>query len=167
MEFEEFREVFEKAISDVSSPIQKYKVIAATIGTAFNVRDDEIAIFSYDSSREMLVFVWPQSLVRVGSIPLNAHRCLVSKTAIEKKAVLDNNFASTPHLYMFEHFLSDKAMRVPIQKIISVPVVKDNQVRGVVQIARKGQDRDSSGADFSSADLALLGKVSEIIAGYL
>jgi GAF domain-containing protein len=163
MNAEEFRETFEKMIAATSSPMQKYEVIVALLASAFHIKNDEVAIFSYDSSREVLVFVWPQSLKSVGSIPLNAHRCLVSKTAVEKKGVLDNSFASTPHLYMFEHFLSEKAKRVPIQKIMSVPVIREDQLKGVVQVARKGADRDSSGADFSSIDLALLTSISGLI----
>ncbi len=162
-----FRESFEKSIAAASSPIQKYEVIAASVAAAFNIKEDEVALFSYDISRDALVFIWPQSLKSVGSIPLNAHRCLVSKTAIERKGVLDNGFASTPHLYMFEHFLSDKAKRVPIQKIMSVPIIIEDTLRGVIQAARKGPDRDSSGADFSSADLALLIYISGLIGEYI
>jgi len=167
MNSEEFREAFEKSIAAVSSPIQKYEVIATLIAGAFSVKDDEIALFSYDTSREVLVFVWPKSLKSVGSIPLNAHRCLVSRTAVEKKGELDNSFASTPHLYMFEHFLSDKVKRIPIQKIMSVPVMMGDQLKGVVQTARKGPDRDSSGPDFSSTDLALLTFMSGIIGEHI
>jgi len=167
MNSEEFRVTFGKSIAAASTPIQKYEVIATLIATAFSIREDEVALFSYDVSREVLVFVWPKSLKSVGSIPLNAHRCLVSKTAVEKKGVLDNSFASTPHLYMFEHFLSDKGKRIPIQKIMSVPVMTGDQLKGVVQTARKGPDRDSSGADFTSADLALLTFISGLIGEYL
>lgn len=167
MNCEEYREIFEKSIAEASSPMQKYEVIASSIAAAFSVKDDEVALFSYDLSREVLVFVWPKSLKSVGSIPLNAHHCLVSRTAIEKKGVLDNSFASTPHLYMFEHFLSDKLKRIPIQKIMSVPVIKGDELKGVVQTARKGQDRDSSGADFNSADLVLLTFISGMIGEYI
>jgi len=167
MNSEGFREAFEKSIAAVSSPIEKYEVIATLIAAAFSLKDDEVALFSYDTSREVLVFVWPKSLKSVGSIPLNAHRCLVSRTAVEKMGVLDNSFASTPHLYMFEHFLSDKMKRIPIQKIMSVPVMIRDQLKGVVQTARKGPDRDSSGVDFSSADLALLTFISGLIAEHI
>jgi hypothetical protein len=164
---EEFKEAFEKSIAEASSPLQKQEVIASSIAAVFSIRDDEVALFSYDLSREVLVFVWPKSLKSVGSIPLNAHHCLVSKTAVEKKGVLDNCFASTPHLYMFEHFLSDKLKRIPIQKIMSVPVMMGDQLKGVVQAARKGQDRDSAGAYFNSADLSRLSFIAGIIGEYL
>lgn len=167
MNLEQFTQNFNKSIADAKSPKDKIEVIVGSLGAAFGVGRDEVAIFSLDKSREVLVFIWPQSLNSIGSIPLNAHRCLVSKTAIEKTGGLDNSFSSTPHLYMFEHFLSEKDKRVPIQKIMSVPVISGDILKGVVQIARKGPDRESAGPDFTAADLASLAAFSGVIAGYL
>jgi hypothetical protein len=154
-------------IAAASSPMEKIETIVASLSKVFAVEPDEVALFSFDQSREVLVFVWPLSLKSVGSIPLNAHRCLVSKTAVDRTAGLDNSFASTPHLYMFEHFISAKDKRLPIQKIMSVPAMHDGQLRGVIQIARKGVDRESSGGDFSAVDLASLSSVASCIAAYL
>lgn len=167
MNLEEFRMSFEKEIVSAITPSQKLAVIVASLGTAFCVGIDEIAIFAYDRDRDVLVFVWPESLKAVGSIPLNAHRCLVAKTAAERQGHLDNSFASTPHLYMFEHFLADKKKRVPIQRIMSAPVMRNGQLASVVQVARKGADRDSAGADFTARDLELLTAYLEIVARYL
>jgi hypothetical protein len=163
----DFAENFKKMVAGASSPLEKLEIMAGSLGTAFSVNKDEVAIFSFDKSREVLVFIWPDSLKTVGSIPLNAHRCLVAKTAIENKGGLDNCFASTPHLHMFEHFLADKAKRLPIQKIMSVAVMRGDQLKGVVQIARKGLDRDSAGADFTTSDLEKLTVFADIIADYL
>lgn len=167
MNFEEFAVSFKKSVAAASTPIEKLEVIAGSLGAVFGVSSDEVAIFSLDESREVLVFVWPHSLKGIGSIPLNAHRCLVTKTAMENKGGLDNSFASTPHLYMFEHFLSAKEARVPIQKIMSVPVMSGDHLKGVVQIARKGFDRDSAGVDFTTADLSLLTAMTDLFADYL
>lgn len=167
MNAEEFRLNFEREIAVASSPVNKIETIAAALANAFGVGTDEVAIFSFDSSREVLVFIWPQSLKSVGSIPLNAHRCLVAKTAVEARSGLDNSFASTPHLYMFEHFLSEKVKRVPIQKIMSVSVMDGEQLKGVIQIARKGADRDSAGPDFTNTDLESLVAFASVIARYL
>jgi hypothetical protein len=166
MKVEVFRQSFEKEIAEAASPVKRVETIAASLGNAFAVGNDEIALFAYDSNREVLVFVWPHSLKSVGSIPLNAHRCLVAKTAVERQAGLDNRFASTPHLYMFEHFLADKEKRIPIQKIMSVPVMHGEQLKGVVQVAKKGADRDSAGVDFSAMDLQSLTEFVGIIARY-
>lgn len=167
MNIDEFTASFKKSVAAAKSPMERLEIITGSLGAAFGVSSDEVAIFLLDESREALVFIWPHSLKSIGSIPLNAHRCLVTKTAVEKKDVLDNSFSSTPHLYMFEHFLAEKGARVPIQKIMSVPVICGNILKGVVQIARKGSDRDSAGVDFTSADLAFLSAAAVIIADYL
>ncbi|NVN98509.1 MAG: GAF domain-containing protein [Geobacteraceae bacterium] len=167
MNYEQFALNFNRTIVDAVSPLEIVEAVAASLGEAFTVGRDEVAIFSFDKVREVLVFIWPHSLKSIGSIPLNAHRCLVSKTAMEKSGSLDNSFASTPHLYMFEHFLTDKEKRVPIQKIMSVPIMGGSNLKGVVQVARKGLDRDSSGADFSAADLELLTYAAMTVADYL
>lgn len=167
MNMEEFRNRFASAIASAKSPMERFELIAKVFGEYFGVKSDEVAIFSLDRDREVLVFVWPGSLKSVGSIPLNAHRCLVSKTAVETKASIDNTFATTPHLYMFEHFLANKETRIPIQKIMSVPVLDSNQLKGVVQVARKGVDRESAGEDFKPADLEALTGFAGIIAPYI
>lgn len=167
MNAEQFALDFNNVIAGAESPMKRVETIAASLGTAFGVGRDEVAIFSFDKSREVLVFIWPHSLKSIGSIPLNAHRCLVTKTALELKGSMDNSFASTPHLYMFEHFLSEKEKRVPIQKIMSAPIMSGSTFKGVVQVARKGLDRESSGADFSVADLELLTSAARIVADYL
>lgn len=153
MDFAEFSGKFASSITVAATPIERYELIGSQLGEYFGVRGDEVSIFSFDKSRDTLVFIWPRSLKTVGSIPLNAHKSMVSKTAVEKRASLDNSFATTPHLHMFEQFLSDKDKRVPIQKIMSAPVLDSDEVKGVIQIARKGVDRQSAGADFTDSDL--------------
>lgn len=167
MTIEQFTLDFKQTIAGSGSPMVKMETIAAALGAFFGVGKDEVAIFSYDNDREALVFIWPHSLKSVGSIPLNAHRCLVSKTANDKCGSLDNSFASTPHLYMFEHFLSEKEKRIPIQKIMSAPIMINGILKGVVQVARKGPDRDNSGPDFTSTDLESLTTAARIVAEYV
>lgn len=167
MDLDQFKDQFNTSIVDAKSPKERVELIVALLCTAFGAGKDEVALFSFDKSREVLVFIWPKSLNTIGSIPLNAHRCLVSKTAVEQKGGLDNRFSSTPHLHMFEHFLSEKDKRIPIQKIMSAPILSGGILKGVVQIARKGQDRESSGADFNNSDLEFLSATTELFAGYL
>ena len=160
-------DLYRERMAKAETPKNRLLATAAFLSEIFLVNKDEIAIFIYDSSREVLVFAWPDSLKGVGSIPLNAHRCLVAKCAQELCGGLDNSFASTPHLHMFEHFISEKEKRIPIQKIMSVPVVSTNLLRGVIQIAKKGADRESAGVDFSTADLKLLEALAGEFAEYI
>ncbi len=163
MNIEDFCTGLESRIAAASSPKMRIEIIAEALSELFRVKLDEVAIFSLDKSRDVLVFVWPDSLKSVGSIPLSAHRCLVTETALDNKCVLDNSFASTPHLYMFEHFLTDKTKRIPIQKIMSSPINDGVTLKGVIQIARKGESRDTSGEDFQSIDIENLSSVAAVI----
>ena len=54
--------------------------------------------------------------------------------------------------------------QMPIQKIMSVPVVHSGNVMGVVQISRKGLDASLAGADFTGDDLKQLEQAAEILA---
>jgi hypothetical protein len=55
--------------------------------------------------------------------------------------------------------------QLPIQKIISVPVARqDEKVMGVVQVSRKGLDEKLAGADFTGEDLKRLERVADILA---
>jgi hypothetical protein len=157
----------ETELAAAATPKARLEAAAGELSAFFGVSRDEVAIFSFDTLREMLVFVWPPSLKTVGSIPLNAHHCLVSKTATERRGSLDNSFMTTPHLYMFEHFLADKGQRIPIQKIMSVPMGENGHLAGVVQVARKGHERDAAGPDFTGDDLAALTCMARLIGGYL
>lgn len=167
MDFAEFSGRFASSIAAAATPIDRYELIASQLGEYFGVKADEVSLFSFDQSRDMLVFIWPGSMKSVGSIPLNAHKCMVSKTAVEKQAVLDNSFATTPHLHVFEHFLSDEAKRIPIQKIMSAPVVDSAGLKGVIQVARKGVDRQAAGDDFTSDNLHDLCGFAAMLSDYL
>jgi GAF domain-containing protein len=55
--------------------------------------------------------------------------------------------------------------QMPIQKIMSVPVVHaGGDVVGVVQVSRKGLDASVSGADFTGDNLKQLEQVATILA---
>jgi len=76
------------------------------------------------------------------------------------------------HVSLFEAVklgtLSDEEDRsqeqMPIQKIMSVPVVGSGNIMGVVQISRKGLDASLAGADFTGEDLKQLEQAAEILA---
>lgn len=167
MSLSDSAEKFAKLVAEAPSPVKKLEVIAGVLARTFKVDVSEIGIFTFDADREMLVFVWPVSGHAIGSIPLNAHKCLATKTALEKTGEFNNSFASTPHLAMFESFIPGKENRVPIQKILSVPIMKGDRLRGVIQISRKGPDRESAGPDFTRADLNHMSTVAAILADHL
>jgi GAF domain-containing protein len=58
----------------------------------------------------------------------------------------------------------DALERMPIQKIMSVPVQSGGKVMGVVQVSRKGPDASLAGADFTAHDLKQLEQAAGILA---
>jgi GAF domain-containing protein len=138
--------------------------IAHVISQQFKVHEDEVAILRIEETR--LIFVYPMKLHDVGYIPLNATASVAGRTAASKKAEVINNFAQTRHVSVFESVelttnqhivLDDKHHDKPvIQKLMSVPVLKDGKSVGVVQVCRKGLTGPSSGADFHPEELQKL-----------
>jgi GAF domain-containing protein len=131
--------------------------LASDIGKAFSVRPDEVALLATTPDDKFLRFVVPERLQNVGSIPVNSTSAMVSRTAREKRSEFINNFTAARHSTVFEAVPLDSKQRGdPIQKIMSVPVVHENKVIGVLQVSRKGKSVTTAGADFSPADLAML-----------
>ena len=60
---------------------------------------------------------------------------------------------------------SEGPEQMPIQKIMSVPVVQpDGKVLGVVQVSRKGPDKSLAGEDFTREDLKQLVQAAQVLA---
>jgi GAF domain-containing protein len=131
--------------------------LAGDIGKAFSVRPDEVAILATTADEKFLQFVVPDKLQKVGTIPINSTSAMVSRTAREKRAEIINNFTTARHSTVFEAVpLEAKQRGDPIQKIMSVPIVAESKVAGVLQVSRKAKTVTTSGADFTPKDLANL-----------
>ncbi|HUJ39786.1 MAG TPA: GAF domain-containing protein [Candidatus Acidoferrales bacterium] len=138
--------------------------LAGEIGKAFSVRPDEVAILATTPDEKFLRFLVPEQLRNVGTIPVNSTSALVSRTARERRAEIINNFTIARHSTVFEAVPLDSKQRGdPIQKIMSVPVMTDNKVAGVLQVSRKGKSVTTAGADFSQAELNTLGQYANHI----
>ena len=137
--------------------------LAHQMAKQFKVQEDEVAILRIDETK--LIFVYPVKLHDVGYIPVNATSSVAGRTASSKKPEVINNFAQTRHVSVFESvdltpnhgpLGGEKHERPIIQKLMSVPVLKDGKVVGVVQVCRKGLSGPSAGLDFTPADLQRL-----------
>jgi hypothetical protein len=166
MSFDIFFEGLKSCLAAVTAPDDRLRVVAEEVAAFFGVRPHEIGLFSVDVKRHEITFRWPLSMAKVGHIPLNAVNSLVAKTANERTATLDNFFARTRHLFMFEHMLADKTERITAQKIMSVPIIVDDAVTGVIQVVRKGASAVEAGDDFFPQNLADLERIATILATY-
>lgn len=128
--------------------------LANGIASAFGVKKDEVAIL-YLSPDEMLRFVYPVKFSKLGAIPVTSGRSLAVKTIKEKRGDVVNNFSVYKHPTVFESIdPSTESKATPIQKIMSVPMVSDGKVAGVIQVSRKGRAGEAIGPDFTPKDLA-------------
>ncbi len=161
-----FESLFAKLRGDlagVTDPVGRLRIVAEEVAAYFGVRPHEVGLFSVDAKKHEITFRWPVSMATVGHIPLKAVNSLVAKTANEKVASLDNAFARTRHLFMFEHMLADKSERITAQKVMSAPILAEGAVTGVIQVVRKGATPVEAGDDFTEQNLADLERIAAIL----
>jgi len=163
MSFEGLFARLKESLAGVTDSAGRLRVVAEEIAAYYGVRPHEIGLFSVDVKKHEITFRWPVSMAKVGHIPLNAVNSLVAKTANEKIASLDNAFARTRHLFMFEHMLADKTERITAQKVMSAPIQTDGTVTGVIQVVRKGATAVEAGDDFTEQNLADLQRIAAVL----
>src|SRR5271166_3990092 len=132
------------------------------------VRRSEVALLRLE--KNSLRFIFPPELRSAGVLPLSGS-AVAARTAATRCPLLSNTFMRVKHVSLFEAVKlgteADEDDRshgqLPIQKIMSVPVVHTGTVRGVVQVSRKGLDSSVAGIDFTSEDLKQLEQAAEIL----
>jgi hypothetical protein len=141
--------------------------VAETLGAIFRAQPDEVAILEVLPPGKLLRFVLPERLRTVGSIPLTSGSALAARTARERRSDILNNFPSVRHASVFEGVPLGRRSDVAIQKLMSVPIIRENRVVGVVQVCRKGISPMDAGPDFTSTDLAELRGLSDVLGRFL
>jgi hypothetical protein len=143
------------------------KKLAVQLGNAFGARKDEVAILRVSPDGKALRFLYPVKLQKVGEIPLTTAHSLATKTIRDRRGEIVNNFSVYKHPTVFESVdLSAEEKANPIQKIMSVPMVAEGKVMGVIQISRKGHPGDQIGPDFTPKDVTELAAVGSILGKY-
>jgi GAF domain-containing protein len=141
--------------------------VCLTLARILGVHRDEVALLRRE--RNSLRFVFPPELRAAGALPLSGS-AVAARTAASRTPLLSNSFARVKHVRLFESVKlaaveDDSSQQMPIQKIMSVPVMSSQgNVMGVVQVSRKGPDAVLAGADFARDDLKRLEKAGEILA---
>lgn len=142
--------------------------LAAQISNGFKAKKEEVAILRLSADARVLNFIFPVKLAVVGAIPLTTTHSLAAKTIRDKRGEIVNNFPTYKHATVFEAVdLSEQEKAVPIQKIISSPMVVEGKIVGVIQISRKARPGEPVGPDFTQADLAQLATVGSILGKYI
>ncbi|MFY9647695.1 MAG: hypothetical protein WAK29_21125 [Terriglobales bacterium] len=141
--------------------------VCMKLAQILRVRRSEVALLRLEKGS--LKFIFPPELRSAGVLPLGGS-AVAARTAATRTALLSNTFMRVKHASLFEAVKlgtveEDHSMeQVPIQKIMSVPVVQPPEhVIGVVQISRKGLDAKGAGADFTTEDLKQLEQAAAIV----
>jgi len=143
--------------------------VCLKLAQILHVRRCEVALLRLE--KNSLRFVFPVELRTAGVLPLSG-TAVAARTAATRTPLLSNTFMRVRHVSLFEAVKlageeeDDKRLeQMPIQKIMSVPVVQaGGKVMGVVQVSRKGADASLAGADFTAEDLKRLEKAAGILA---
>jgi GAF domain-containing protein len=142
--------------------------VCLKLAQALHVRRSEVALLRLEEGS--LRFIFPPELRSAGVLPLTGS-AVAARTAATRTPLLSNAFTRVKHFSLFEAVKlgageEDRSQeQMPIQKIMSVPVVRSGgNVMGVVQVSRKGLDASLAGTDFTGEDLKQLERAAEILA---
>jgi hypothetical protein len=138
--------------------------LAEAISHHLHVNPDEVAILVLVRGGQFLQFVHPEELQGVGTIPLTSTSALAARSAREKRSETNNNFVIARHASVFEAVPLNDQRAKPIQKIMSVPILMNSNVVGVLQASRKGMTPAAAGQDFTPMDLNKLIEIAGQIA---
>jgi len=143
--------------------------VCLKLAQILHVRRSEVALLRLEKGS--LRFIFPAELRSAGVLPLTGS-AVAARTAATRTSLMSNAFMRVKHVSLFEVVKlgaggdeeDRRQEQMPIQKIMSVPVVHSGNVMGVIQVSRKGLDPSLAGEDFTGDDLKHLEQAAEILA---
>jgi hypothetical protein len=140
--------------------------IVRSVSVEFGAKTDEVAILLLTSDRKHLRFAAPRKFADLGTIPVSKRDSIAVNILARKSGEAMNNVPMIKHVSFFESVkIRDRA--VPIQKMITVPILLRGEAVGVAQISRKGESPGEAGPDFTAADVAKAQDLFSKISPYL
>jgi hypothetical protein len=141
------------------------RVVKAMTGV-FSCKPDEVAILVLTSDGKHLRFIAPRKFTDLGTIPITKRDSIAVTVLGKRSGEVMNNVPMVKHVSFFESVkLRDRV--VPIQKMITVPILFRGQALGVAQISRKGETPGEAGPDFTTTDVRRAQDIFEGVAPYL
>ncbi|HLA76535.1 MAG TPA: GAF domain-containing protein [Vicinamibacteria bacterium] len=139
--------------------------VVKTVAAQCGAKSDEVAILWLTSDGKHLRFVAPKKFVQLGTIPLTKRDSIAVAVFAKKVAEANNNVPLVKHVSFFESVkLRDRPL--PIQKMITVPILHRGQAVGVAQVSRKGETGAQAGPDFTTPDVEKVQGIFEAVAAY-
>jgi len=140
--------------------------IVKRVSGAFAVKTDEVAILLLTADGKHLRFVSPRKFAELGTIPVTKRDSIAVNILGKRVGEALNNVPMVKHVAFFESVkLRDRP--VPIQKMITVPILLADEAVGVAQISRKGETPAEAGSDFSGADVKIAQEMFQEVAPFL
>jgi hypothetical protein len=139
--------------------------VVKAVGSSFGSKADEVAILILTTDGKHLRFVAPRRFTDLGTIPITKRDSIAVGTLAKKTGEAMNNVPMVKHVAFFESVkLRDRV--VPIQKMITVPILNRGTPIGVAQVSRKGETPAEAGADFTSSDVKKAQDLFESVAPF-
>jgi hypothetical protein len=144
---------------DMAERVVKY------VAGAFAAKTDEVAILFLTTDGKHLRFVAPRKFSDLGTIPITKRDSIAVNIFGRRVGEAMNNVPNVKHVAFFESVkLRDRA--VPIQKMITVPILADGDAIGVAQVSRKGETPAEAGPDFMPGDVKKAEQIFEAVAPF-
>ena len=140
--------------------------VVKVVSQEFSCKQEEVAVLLLSSDGRHLRFIAPRRFAELGSIPTSKRDSIAVGVLSKRSGDVINNVPMVKHVSFFESIkLKDKP--IPIQKMVTTPLLVKGQPVGVVEISRKGETSRDAGPDFTPADLRHVQEVFEGIAPLL
>jgi hypothetical protein len=140
--------------------------VVKTVASSFGCKTDEVAILIVTSDNKHLRFAAPRKFADLGTIPVTKRDSIAVNILGRKAGEAMNNVPMVKHVAFFESVkLRDKVL--PIQKMVTVPILLGGEAVGVAQISRKGETPGEAGPDFTPSDVKRVQEFFADVAQYL
>jgi hypothetical protein len=140
--------------------------VVKAVSQSFSCKADEVAILMVTADGKHLRFAAPRKFCDLGTIPVTKRDSIAVNVLGKKTGEAMNNVPMVKHVAFFETVkLRDKV--IPIQKMITVPILNQGNAVGVAQISRKGETPAAAGPDFGQADVRKAEQIFEAVAPHL
>ena len=154
-----------------ASPEEKWaealSMVAQHTAQIFKVAPSEVAVLMRTDDGTNLKFVYPRALSSgPNNFPL-ASPSLAGEVVKSAKGAVDNAFAQTKHLSIYERMKVDPQKGGAIQKMLAAPIRSTGIPLGLIEVGRKGADPASAGPDFTAQDLAALTEIGTAVAPFI
>jgi hypothetical protein len=140
--------------------------VVKAISQEFACKQEEVAVLLLSADGKHLRFIAPRLFASLGTIPTTKRDSIAVGVLSRRSGEVINNVPMVKRVSFFETIkVKDKPL--PIQKMVTTPLVARGHAVGVAEISRKGETVRDAGPDFTPADLRRAQEIFDGIAPFL